>query len=150
LNLPQPCNSTPNSNSTCRTQTISTTGNNLFTTLARPDTNNGTLHGVLAAEGTTVCGVLGHFNLTKELTECGTVTCSVFAGDSDLSCAVLSHGFRDLFCVIEKCCMRRMRWREQNTYKVSKMFENREIYKDRGVKVGEGKTIRHICFSVRK
>ena len=112
LNLPQPCNSTPNSNSTCRTQTISTTGNNLFTTLARPDTNNGTLHGVFSAEGTTVCGVLGHFNLTKELTECGTVTCSVFAGDSDLSCAVLSHGFRGLFCAIEKCCMRRMRWRE--------------------------------------
>jgi hypothetical protein len=130
LNLPQPCNSTPNSNSTCRTQTISTTGNNLFTTLARPDTNNGTLHGVLAAEGTTVCGVLGHFNLTKELTECGTVTCSVFAGDSDLSCAVLSHGFRDLFCVIEKMLYEENEM--ESKYKVSEMFENREIYKDRG------------------
>lgn len=39
---------------------------------------------------------------------------------------------------------------KEQIYKVSKMFENREIYKDRGVKVGEGKTIRHICFSVRK
>ena len=132
MNLPQPCNSTPNSNSTCRTQTISTTGNNLFTTLARPDTNNGTLHGVLAAEGTTVCRVLGHFNLTKELTECGTVTCSVFAGDSDLSCAVLSHGFRDLFLCYRKMLYEENEMERANTYKVSKMFENRDIWRDRG------------------
>ncbi len=91
LNLPQPSNSTPNSHGTCRTQTIRTTGNSLFTTLARPNSHNGTLDGVLAAEGTTVCGVLGHFHLAEEFTEGGTVACSVFAGDSNLSCA-LSHG----------------------------------------------------------
>ena len=91
LNLPQPSNSTPNSHSTRRTQTISTTSNSLFTTSTRPNTNNCTLDRVLTAEGTTVCGVLGHFNLAEEFTEGGSVACSVFTGDSDLSCA-LSHG----------------------------------------------------------
>ena len=34
--------------------------------------------------------MLGHFDLAEELTEGGSVACSVFTGDSDLSCA-LSH-----------------------------------------------------------
>ncbi len=90
LNLPQPSNSTPHSHSTRRTQTISTSSNSLFTTSTRPNSHNRSLDTVLTAEGTAVCGVLGDFDFAEELTEGGSVACSVFAGDADLSCA-LSH-----------------------------------------------------------
>ena len=91
MNLPQTSNIGPNSNSTGGTQTVSAPGNDLPTTLAAPDAHAGPLDGVLSAEGATVGGVLGDLDLTKELTEGGTVTGTVFSGDSDLSCAVLTH-----------------------------------------------------------
>lgn len=43
-----------------------------------------TLDSVLAAEGADVAGVLGDFHLLDLLTERGTITGSVLAGDADL------------------------------------------------------------------
>ena len=126
LNLPQPSNSTPNSHSTRRTQTISTTSNSLFTTSTRPNTNNCTLDRVLTAEGTTVCGVLGHFNLAEEFTEGGSVACSVFAGDADLSCA-LSHGLIRWRVKYRMLFMLNGVWKEREIWLV--MSEDDHVYK---------------------
>lgn len=62
LNLPQPSNSTPNSNCTRRTQTVSSTGHDLFTTLARPNTNAWSLDRVFTTEGASVWAMLGDFD----------------------------------------------------------------------------------------
>lgn len=46
-----------------RTEGVSTTGVSLGASLALPDTNSGTLDGVLAARRASVAGVLGDFHL---------------------------------------------------------------------------------------
>jgi hypothetical protein len=91
LNLTQPSNCTPDSNSTGSTQTVSTSSNNLLTTFAIPDTDARSLHGIFPAECATVTAVLGDFDFTEELSQGGTVAGAVFAGDSDFASAVLSH-----------------------------------------------------------
>ena len=58
LNLSQTSNSTPNSNGTCRAQTVCATGNDLPTTLTAPNAHNSTLDRILPAECTTVGGML--------------------------------------------------------------------------------------------
>jgi hypothetical protein len=62
---------------------VSTTGHDLSTTLALPDTNGGTLDGVLTTESTGVLGMLGDFHLLYGLSERGTITSTIFTGDSD-------------------------------------------------------------------
>lgn len=109
LNLPQPRNSTPDGNRTSSTQTIGTSSNNLFTTLAFPNTDNRPLDAVLSAEGTTVGAVLGDFNLAEEFTEGGSVAGAVFTGDSDFLGSVLSHVY--LFVYKEYCGERKVEWR---------------------------------------
>jgi len=62
---------------------VSTTGHGLLTTLALPDTNGSTLDSILTTEGTGVGGVLSDFHLLYGLSERGTITGTVFTGDSD-------------------------------------------------------------------
>jgi hypothetical protein len=62
----------------------STTSNNLGATTALPDTDSGALHGVLTAEGASVLGVLGDFDLLDLFAGSATVTGAVLADDSDL------------------------------------------------------------------
>ena len=53
---------------------VGTTSDGLVATLALPDTNSLALHGVLAAEGADVTGVLRNFGLLDLLTQRGTVS----------------------------------------------------------------------------
>lgn len=53
---------------------VGTTGDGLVAALALPDTNSLALHGVLAAEGADVTGVLRNFGLLDLLTQRGTVS----------------------------------------------------------------------------
>jgi hypothetical protein len=91
LNLPQTSNRTPHGNSTGRAQTVCTTRHGLPTALTVPNTHHSPLDRILTAECTAIGGVLGDFDLTKKLTEGGTVTGSVLSGDANFSCAVLTH-----------------------------------------------------------
>jgi len=91
LDLSQPSNSTPDSDGTGSAQTVSTSGNNLFTALATPDSSICSLHRVLSAKGATVSGMLRNFDFAEELTEGSTVTGSVFSGDSDFARTIFSH-----------------------------------------------------------
>ena len=67
---------------------VSTTSHGLLTTLALPDTNGSTLDSILTTEGTGVGGVLSDFHLLYGLSERGTITGTVFTGDSDLLSAL--------------------------------------------------------------
>jgi len=71
-------------------QGVGTSGNRLTARTARPDSDALALDGVLAAEDASVCGMLRNLNLSDQLTEGGTVPCSVLSRDSDLLGA-LSH-----------------------------------------------------------
>ena len=110
LDLPQTSNSTPNSNSTGRAQTVGTTSNNFPTTLAFPNPNHGTFSRVLATECTAIGWVLRHLNLTKELTKRGTVSSAVLSGDPHFSCAVLTHIGLFYFVML----MRQKTWGERS------------------------------------
>ena len=91
LNLPQTSNGAPYGDGTGRAQTVCSPGDGLPTALAAPNTDHGPLDGVLPAECTAVGGVLGDFDLTKELAECGTITGTILSGDANFSRAVLTH-----------------------------------------------------------
>jgi hypothetical protein len=52
-----------------------------------PDANGSTFHGVLAAEGAGVPGVLRDFHLFHLLTQGSTITSAVFSGDTNFACA---------------------------------------------------------------
>jgi hypothetical protein len=55
-----------------------------LTSLARPDSDAGSLHGILSAECAGIFAVLGDFNLLHHLTEGSTITGSILSGDSNL------------------------------------------------------------------
>jgi hypothetical protein len=67
---------------------VCTTGHGLLTTLTLPDTDGSTLDSVLTTESTGVLGMLGDFHLLNGLSERGTITGTVFTGDSDLLSAL--------------------------------------------------------------
>ena len=73
----------------------STTSHNLSASTALPDANSRALHGVLAAEGASVLGVLGDFNLLDLFAGSATVAGAVLADDSDLLGALGLHKGRD-------------------------------------------------------
>lgn len=72
---------------------VGTTGGDLVATEASPDSNVGTLHGVLTAELARVLGVLSNFDLADLLTDGSTIASTVFSDDSDLlsSASLLLH-----------------------------------------------------------
>mmetsp|Transcript_1459 Transcript_1459/g.2089 ORF Transcript_1459/g.2089 Transcript_1459/m.2089 type:complete len:123 (-) Transcript_1459:155-523(-) len=90
LQFPQTGNSTADCDSTSSGKGVCTASNNLAATLAAPDTCASSLYRVLTTESTAVCRVLTDLNLTKELTQGGTVPGTVLSCDSDLLRA-LSH-----------------------------------------------------------
>lgn len=69
-------------------QEVSTTSDDLVARLALPDTGDGTLDGVLAAEGAVVLGVLRDFDLLHDLTERRTVTGTVLTTDANFLSAL--------------------------------------------------------------
>ena len=85
---------TSNSGSDCDgsrcAQRVGSSSNDLTASLAFPDSNAGALDIVLSAENASVCAVLGYFNLSDQLSQSGTVSCSVLSGDTDLLSA-LTH-----------------------------------------------------------
>lgn len=62
-----------------------TSGEGLLTSTALPDSNDGSLHGVLSTESADVSRMLCDFHLLDILSEGSTITGSVLSGDTDLS-----------------------------------------------------------------
>ncbi len=91
MNLPQTSNSAPHGDSTCRAETVCATCHGLPTALTAPNTHHSPLDGILPAECAAVGGVLGYFDLAKELAERGAIAGAVLSGDANFSCAVLTH-----------------------------------------------------------
>ena len=71
-------------------EVVCTAGDGLAAATAVPDASSLTGDGVLAAESAGVSRVLSDLRLLGDLTEGGTITCSVLANDSDLL-GVLCH-----------------------------------------------------------
>ena len=67
---------------------VSTTSHGLLATLTLPDTDSSTLDSILTTESTGVLGMLSDFHLLYGLSERGTITGTVFTGDSDLLSAL--------------------------------------------------------------
>merc|ERR1712054_561647 len=67
---------------------VGTTSDNALAALAVPDADSLAADGDLAAEGAGVLGVLSDFHLLHLLTQGGTVTGTIFTGNTDLLCAL--------------------------------------------------------------
>ena len=65
-------------------RSVGSSGGDLVAAKASPDSNVGTLHGVLTAELARVLGVLSNFDLADLLTDGGTIASSVLSDDSNL------------------------------------------------------------------
>jgi len=90
LDLSETSNCRSNSDSGSSAQTIGSSGDNLLAWLAIPNSYTGSLNRVLSTERTTESRMLRDLNLAHQLTEGGTITCSVLSCDTDLLCT-LSH-----------------------------------------------------------
>ena len=73
---------------------VSTTSQGLFTALTLPDANSCTLNGVFTTKSTGVGGMLSDFHLFDSLSERGTVTGTIFTGDSDFLCTLSLYTHR--------------------------------------------------------
>lgn len=87
-NLPQSPNGRSDGSGRRGTEGVGTTGVRLVAGFASPDTNVGSLDGDLATVRARVSSVLGDFHLLDGLPEGGTVTGTVFTGDTDLLCSL--------------------------------------------------------------
>ena len=67
--------------------------NGLFAALAFPDADGLPSDGILSAELACIASMLGNFNLLNNLSQGSTVSCTVFADNSDFLCA-LCHRLR--------------------------------------------------------
>ena len=89
-NSSETSNSRTNSNRTGSRKSVGATGNCLTAGSACPDSSTLSLYRVLSTKDATISRMLRNLNLSNEFTESGTITSSVFSGDSDLL-GTLSH-----------------------------------------------------------
>jgi len=82
--LSQTANGTANSDGGGCGEGVGSSSHDLSAGLAVPDPSTGALDRVLAAECTTVGGVLADLDLAHKLTQGGPISGSVLSGDSDL------------------------------------------------------------------
>ena len=84
LDLTETSDGTSNSYSRSSAEGVSSTGHDLLTRFAVPDSAIGTFDRIFPTKGTTIRWVLTDLNLSHKLAKCSTITSTILSSDSDL------------------------------------------------------------------